>query len=205
MRFRKTVLILQFVFCHRAGMYIWVDPFSSWWCFTNVWRALQNNLSKFVYWRSISDENFKLKLGTCAQSMALGTRTKFQLEFLIINTIFGFVYFREINLESSRNYSETTRWCVWVETSHYDDVIMGAMASQITSLTIVYSTVYSGADQSQHQAPRHWPLCGEFPAQMASNAEKFPFDDVIMLRDEIPSKILLNTKTRSSITSFSNY
>ena len=41
---------------------------------------------------------------------------------------------------------------------HYDDVIMGAMASQITSLTIVYSTVYSNP-------------C-EFPAQMASNAEK---------------------------------
>ena len=31
---------------------------------------------------------------------------------------------------------------------HYDDVIMGAIAAQITSLTIVYSTVYSGADQS---------------------------------------------------------
>ena len=31
------------------------------------------------------------------------------------------------------------------------------------------------------KAPRHWPLCGEFPAQMARNAEKFPFDDVIML------------------------
>ena len=31
---------------------------------------------------------------------------------------------------------------------HYDDVIMGTIASQITSLTIVYSTVYSGADQS---------------------------------------------------------
>ena len=29
---------------------------------------------------------------------------------------------------------------------------MGAMASQITSLTIVYSTVYSGADQSKHQS-----------------------------------------------------
>ena len=29
---------------------------------------------------------------------------------------------------------------------------MGAMASQITSLTIVYSTVYSGADQRKHQA-----------------------------------------------------
>ena len=30
--------------------------------------------------------------------------------------------------------------------AHYDDVIMGAMASQITSLTIVYSTVYSDAE-----------------------------------------------------------
>ena len=29
---------------------------------------------------------------------------------------------------------------------HYGDVIMGAIASQITSLTIVYSTVYSDAD-----------------------------------------------------------
>ena len=36
--------------------------------------------------------------------------------------------------------------------NHYDDDIMGAMASQITSLTIVYSTVYSGADQSKHQS-----------------------------------------------------
>ena len=35
---------------------------------------------------------------------------------------------------------------------HYDDVIMGAMASQITSFTIVYSTVYSGADQRKHQS-----------------------------------------------------
>ena len=34
------------------------------------------------------------------------------------------------------------------ETLWNDDVIMGAMASQITCLTIVYSTVYSGADQS---------------------------------------------------------
>ena len=45
---------------------------------------------------------------------------------------------------------------------HYCDVIMGANASQITSLTIVYSTVYSGADQRKIKAPRHWPLCGEF-------------------------------------------
>ena len=36
---------------------------------------------------------------------------------------------------------------------HYYDVIVGAMASQITSLTIVYSTVYSDADQRKHQSP----------------------------------------------------
>ena len=35
---------------------------------------------------------------------------------------------------------------------HYDDVIMNAIASQITSLVIVYSTVFSDADQSKHQS-----------------------------------------------------
>ena len=61
---------------------------------------------------------------------------------------------------------------------HYDDVIMDAIASQITSLTVVYSAVYSGADQSKHQSSASLAICagnssgtGEFPAQMASNAE----------------------------------
>ena len=44
----------------------------------------------------------------CAQSHALVTRTKFQLEILTINVISGIVYFREIMLESSPNVSETT-------------------------------------------------------------------------------------------------
>ena len=35
---------------------------------------------------------------------------------------------------------------------HYGDVIMGAIASQITSLTIVYSSVYSDADQRKYQS-----------------------------------------------------
>ena len=46
---------------------------------------------------------------------------------------------------------------------HYNDVIMGAMASQITSFTIVYSIVYSGADKKINiKALCHYPLCGEF-------------------------------------------
>ena len=52
--------------------------------FTNVSRALQNNLAKIYNARNnIYAENFKLKLCTCAQSMALGTHTKFQPEILI--------------------------------------------------------------------------------------------------------------------------
>ena len=35
---------------------------------------------------------------------------------------------------------------------HYNDVIMTTMASQITSLTVVYSTVYSDADQRKYQS-----------------------------------------------------
>ena len=78
-------------------------------CFTNVSRALQNNLTKIHNTRNhIYGENFKLKLCTCAQSHALGTRTKFQLEILITSTISAIHKFRENISESSWNVSETT-------------------------------------------------------------------------------------------------
>ena len=64
---------------------------------------------------------------------------------------------------------------------------MSTIASQITSLTIVYSTVYSGADQRKHQSsaslafvrgihrgPVNSPYKGPVTRKM------FPFDDVIM-------------------------
>ena len=61
---------------------------------------------------------------------------------------------------------------------HYYDVIIGAMASEIMRLTIICSTVYSGADQSKKSKLRVTGLCAgtspgtrEFPAQMASNTE----------------------------------
>ena len=73
----------------------------------------------------------------------------------------------------------------------YTDVIMDAKASQITSLTSVYSTVSSDADQRKHQSstslafvrvihrgpvnsPHKWPV----------TRKMFPFDDVIMLVPE---------------------
>ena len=70
---------------------------------------------------------------------------------------------------------------------HYNDRIMGVIASQIISLTIVYSIVYSDVDQRKHQtsaslafvrgshrgpvnSPHKWPV----------TRRMFPFDDVIM-------------------------
>ena len=78
-------------------------------CFTNVSRALQNNLANIhnagIY---IYGEIFKQKICTSAQSMALGTRAKFQFEILIRSTIFAIHKFRENIFKSSRNLSETT-------------------------------------------------------------------------------------------------
>ena len=54
---------------------------------------------------------------------------------------------------------QTPVWLPLIETEimckHYIDVIMTTVASQITSLTIVYSIVYSGADQRNIKAPRN--------------------------------------------------
>ena len=70
---------------------------------------------------------------------------------------------------------------------HYGDVIMGAIASQITSLTIVYSTVYSDADQSKHQSSASLAFVWGIHRGPVNSLHKwpvtrkmFPFDDVIM-------------------------
>ena len=49
-------------------------------------------------------------------------------------------------LRHVQNCGRSTKGHSSAVTTHYGDVKMGTMASQITSLTIVYSTVYSGAD-----------------------------------------------------------
>ena len=70
--------------------------------------------------------------------------------------------------------------------SHYNDVTMGAIASQITILTTVYSTVYSDADQRKHQSsaslafvrgihrgsvnsPHKWPVTRKMSPLMTSS------------------------------------
>ena len=63
-------------------------------------------------------------------------------------------------------------------TTHYNDVIMSTMASQITSLTIVYSTIHSRHRSKKTSKLRVTGLCegnspvtGEFRTQRASNTE----------------------------------
>ena len=70
---------------------------------------------------------------------------------------------------------------------YYSDVIMGAMASQINSLTVAYSTVYSGADQRNIQSPASltfvrdiYRLPVDSPHKGPVTREVLPFDDVIM-------------------------
>ena len=72
---------------------------------------------------------------------------------------------------------------------HYNEVIVSVMPSQITILTIVYSTVYSGADQRKHQSSaslafvrgiHRWPVNTRH--KWPVTRKMFPFDDVIMSR-----------------------
>ena len=77
---------------------------------------------------------------------------------------------------------------------HYSDVIMGTMASQSTSLAIVYSPFFSGVDQRKHQSSgalafvrgiHRWPV--NPPHKWPVPQKMFPFDDVIMENDTYQS------------------
>ena len=70
---------------------------------------------------------------------------------------------------------------------HYSDVIMSTMATQITSVSTVYSSVCSGADQWKYQSfvslafvsgIHRWPV--DSPHKGSVTRRMFPFDDVIL-------------------------
>ena len=70
---------------------------------------------------------------------------------------------------------------------HYDDVIMTMLESQITSLMVVYSIVYSGVNQRKHQSSASLAFVREihrgpvnFPHKWPVTRKMFPFDDVIL-------------------------
>ena len=61
---------------------------------------------------------------------------------------------------------------------------MGVIVSQITSLTIVYSIIYSDADQRKHQSSASlafvWGIPVNSPHKWPVMQKMFPFDDIIM-------------------------
>ena len=70
---------------------------------------------------------------------------------------------------------------------HYSDVIIRVMSSQITSLTIIYSTVYPGADQRKYQSSSSLAFVrgihrgpGNSPHKRPVTRIMFPFDDISM-------------------------
>ena len=114
--------------------------------------------------------------------------------FNILRTKWPMLFCRQY-LQGHFPYSKSFVFCLKIQSwkavtddsIHYNDVIMGAIGSHITSLTIVYSTVYSDTDQRKHQSsaslafvwgihrvpvnsPHKWPV----------TRKMFPFDDVIM-------------------------
>ena len=95
---------------------------------------------------------------------------------------------------------------------------MTMLASQITSLTVVYSIVYSGVNQRKHQSPASLAFVREihrgpvnFPHKWPITRKMFPFDDVIMALP-LPSVLPLHIDGRSSptlrnaiLTTYTNY
>ena len=83
---------------------------------------------------------------------------------------------------------------------------MVAMAFQITCLTIVYSTFIQAQSKKKQCFASLAFVTGEFPAQMASNTEMCPFDDVIMSKHGIehhllPVNLYILTITRQHVNS----
>ena len=79
---------------------------------------------------------------------------------------------------------------------------MTMLASQITSLTVVYSIVYSGVNQRKHQSSATLAFVREihrgpvnFPHKWPVTRKMFPFDDVIMMRwKSLPSRLNLTAR-----------
>ena len=86
---------------------------------------------------------------------------------------------------SGENMKKT--WTFETQSCHYDDVMLGAIASQITSLTIIYSIFYSDADQRKPQSSASLAFVREIhrgpvnsPHKWPVTRKMFPFDDIMV-------------------------
>ena len=133
----------------------------------------------------------------CTKNMRSHTRTRFHEMSVIDGFCTDCLYY---HLNTYRCTSFLRNASMALEQSHYSDVIMTTMASQITSLTIVYSTVYSCANQRKHQSSASLAFVrgihrglGTSPHKEPVTRKMFPFDDVIMFNIIDPVPVMLTT------------
>ena len=151
---------------------------------------------KHVYTRVCRDPGFK----SCSQqrktrcllsiwiSLACARASKLTTNIYMYIYIYIYIWFAYQRKCMIYHCIDDVIFCVLQHINgHYDNVIMSTIASQITNLAIVYSTVYSDADERKHQSsvslafvrrihrgPVNSPHKGPVTRKM------FPFDDVIM-------------------------
>ena len=92
-------------------------------------------------------------------------------------------------------------WCLFHSSTwatHCSDVVMSGVASQITSLTSVYSTVYLGADQRKHQSSasmafvrgiHRGPVNSPHKGPVMPKSNFIPFDGVIMHHGDVDQRV----------------
>ena len=90
------------------------------------------------------------------------------------------------SVQNSKGGSQCIKY--WALFDHYNDVMMSSMASQITGMSVVYSTICSGTDQRKQQRSASlafvrgnhwWPV--NFPHKGPVTQKMFPLDDIIMI------------------------
>ena len=107
-----------------------------------------------------------------------------------------------LHFDIMTSQSITITWCFAI---HYGDVIMGAIASQITSLTIVYSTVYSDADLSNYQSPASLAFVRGIHRGPVNSPQKWPVTRKIWWRHHDLSRSSLLMKSWHRWVMWSKY
>ena len=97
-----------------------------------------------------------------------------------------------ISIASSQRTDNAWNWTL------YNDVIMGAMASQISSASFVCSVVWPGVDRRKHHSSASLVFVRgihrrpvNFPHKRPVTLKLFPFDDIIMVQPIIPTRPVL--------------
>ena len=164
MKIRRLIFIMEIPILVRRHVYFETAPWCLYFCFhTFLWLSFwEGCVIIFCHFIEIDTRLAKFY---------------FLLSFwqnvgLLFISLFTTEYLNVLSLSSSNRRHKA---------SHYNDVIMSTMASQIIRLTIVYSTVYSGADQREHQSSaslafvlgiHQWPV--NSPHKWPATRKMFP-------------------------------